>query len=104
MRKFKTGQVVKTTKKIKMTDPTVEPLFIKNRRNTEDSIIDSPVHYNYNKLWMVKHSNSCLVHGISIGYYAVYHEDELEIVDTPQVEEKDDDDFEFTDYESNLSY
>lgn len=89
--KFKHGVTVKTTKKVTIDDPLVEDIFIRNRRNTTDSTIDSPIHYNFNRLWLVKHSNSRLIRGISVGYYGVYHESELEIVDTPPpVEEEED--------------
>lgn len=88
---FKHGQTVKTRKKVQIDDPLVEKMFINGRRNTDDSILDSPIHLNFNKLWLVKHSNSRLVRGISVGYYGVYHESELEIVDTPPpIEEEED--------------
>lgn len=86
---FKRGQTVKTTKLLKIDDPIVDPIFLKGRRNTTDSIIDSPIHLKYNKLWLVKHSNSKLVRGISVGFYAVYHESELEPVESPQALEVD---------------
>lgn len=88
---FKRGQTVKTTKLLTIDDPVVDPIFLKRRRNTTDSVIDSPIHLRHNKLWLVKHSNSGLVRGISVGFYAVYHESELEIVDTPPpIEEEED--------------
>lgn len=84
---FKRGQTVKTTKLLTIDDPVVDPIFLKRRRNTTDSVIDSPIHLRHNKLWLVKHSNSGLVRGISVGFYAVYHESELEAVDSPQTPE-----------------
>ena len=91
--KFKHGAVVKTTKKVTIDDPLVEGIFIRGRKKTTDSIIDSPIHFKYNKLWLVKHSNSRLVRGISVGFYGVYHESELELVDmsTPPLIDEDDD-------------
>ena len=83
MEELKTGLTVKTTKKVTIDDYLVDDLLVRNRRNTEDSVIDSPIHLNYNKLWLVKHSKSKLIDGISVGFYAVYHESEMEIVDVP---------------------
>ena len=45
--KFKHGAVVKTTKKVTIDDPLVEGIFIRGRKNTTDSIIDSPIHFKY---------------------------------------------------------
>lgn len=89
MSRIKTGLIVKTRKKYHINDPHVAGTFIRNRCNTEDSIIDSPVYLKLNKLWLVKHNKSKLVRGISIGYYGVYHEDEIEIVDLPPLVEEE---------------
>lgn len=89
---LKSGLTVKTTKK-NIPMPAVEDIFIRNRRNTADSTIDSAVYHNFNKFWLVKHSSSKLVRGISIGYYGVYHEDELEVVELPPVIEEEEEEY-----------
>lgn len=92
MKELKTGAIVKTTKKVTIDDYLVDNLLVRNRRNTIDSIIDSPIHLNFNRLWLVKHSKSKLVKGISVGFYAVYHESELEITEISAPTEDDIDD------------
>lgn len=76
---IKKQRYVKTTTKYNLTDAFLEPLLVSSRKCTE-GIIDSPIFLNLNKYWLVKHNKSCLVRGISIGYYAVYREDELEVI------------------------
>lgn len=90
MTELNKGVTVKTTKKVTIDDYLVDPMFIRNRRNTVDSTIDSPIHLKFNKLWFVKHSKSKMIDGISNGYYAVYHESELEIVENPIIIEDND--------------
>lgn len=94
---IKKGVTVKTNPKGRINDYMVDDLFNRNRKKTIDSVVDSPLYTINNKLWLVKHSNSGLYKGISVGYYAVYHESEMEVVDPPTSVEKEDDDM-WSDY------
>lgn len=86
---FKTGRTVSTTRKHTITDPQLPAIFVKSRKDTTDSILDSPIYMSLNRLWLVKHSRSKLYRGISIGYYGIYHEDELELIETLEADDSE---------------
>lgn len=79
------GMEVQTASKLKpnLNDKSLPELFINSRRRNMKGTVDSAIYTTFNKLWLVRHETSGMVHGISIGHYGIYHEDELEIMPEP---------------------
>lgn len=80
MQKFNKGTLVNTRRKYSVNDPQIEPMLIRSRKTTIHSTIDSPLYLTFNKWWLVKHPVKKWFRGLPICSYAVYHEDEIEIV------------------------
>jgi hypothetical protein len=77
---IKQGAIVRVKSLNHLTDEdeNFPDVFIRSRKKNKIGIVDSPVYDNYNHYWLVKHDTSCLVRGVSIGRYGIYHDNELE--------------------------
>lgn len=80
------GNIVKVNKLLPhKVSPLCPELIVNNRRLNMIGEVDSPIFLTLNRHWLVKHCTSCLVDGISIGRYGIYHEDELEAAELPDI-------------------
>ena len=81
--KIEKGSTVIVKKLLLFTDKSQDEILVNSRKLHKVGIVDSPIYLTLNHFWLVRHDTSTIRNGISVGYYGVYHEDELETIDAP---------------------